>query len=143
MARELEVDPRGTSLLDLLELAQRYHPSAAAVAFEPSKLEQVSVPAILILKDAHCVVYCGSDDSGRVAIFEPTDRQIRYVSALGLSKSWEGKSIVFADDDNGWIGYAVVSSVVVALAMLVLACRIAFRMRNRDKLNRASAMTDA
>ncbi len=94
--QEAKIEADGTSLQNLLDLLHAHGVSAQAVAGDPSKLADLPAPAILVVDDAHCVVYEGFESDGTgVRYFEPSVGKVRTVPWEEMQRHWTGEAIVF------------------------------------------------
>lgn len=94
--QEATIKADGTDLQSLLDLLHAHGVSAQAVAGDPSRLADLPVPAILVVDDAHCVVYEGLESDGAgVRYFEPSVGKVRAVPWEEMQRHWTGEAIVF------------------------------------------------
>ncbi len=94
--RESKIEADGTNLQDLLNLLHAHGVSAQAIASDPPSLKNLPVPSILVVDDAHCIVFEGLEpDETRVRYFEPSVGKVRTVSCDEMQRHWTGEAIVF------------------------------------------------
>jgi ABC-type bacteriocin/lantibiotic exporter with double-glycine peptidase domain len=90
------IGSEGVPLRDVAEVLGSYKPSAAAVKIQDRDLGVVPIPAILILRNSHCVVYEGfSEEDGRVRVFDPTTAAVEKWESDVVRDEWSGQAIVF------------------------------------------------
>lgn len=93
---QAQVGPDGVSLQKLLDLLRSRGVSARALVGDRHRLEDVPVPAIVVVDQTHCVVYEGVEPGGQqVRFFEPASNQMRLVSRETFQRHWSGQVIVF------------------------------------------------
>jgi ABC-type bacteriocin/lantibiotic exporter with double-glycine peptidase domain len=115
------IDEDGTSLEELDRLSNSYGVSAQALASSSPNVDDLHVPAILIINDSHCIVFEGFEAEGqKIRYFEPAQGKIKTISREALMRQWSGKAIVFwrpALSRQGFTGMTI----LVALATVGLA----------------------
>lgn len=93
--REVGLKSRGTSMLRLLEIAERHGIRARGMRYDLNRLEEIPTPLIAYLRIGHFVVVEKIDcETREVFIKDPAVGRLR-LSADEFANLWTGESLVF------------------------------------------------
>lgn len=89
----------GVGFSELVQITQKYHPEAQPVVVDSSTLDDLPIPAILIVKNKrHCVVLEGvSSDGGTVVVWDPQILGSLKLTLEQVHSHWDGEAIFFQE----------------------------------------------
>lgn len=122
-ARTAAVEDDGVSLDDVHRLLAEAGIRSEVVRCDPGRLESLPLPAILVIRPAHCVVLDGWDaETGRARVFEPASQKVHTVPAEAIRRAWTGTAIVFDEPRISRREFAATAA-LAALGVVLAAAR--------------------
>lgn len=120
----VEIAEDGVAVGELMKLLDQLGRPGRLVKLNPEQVERLPSPAILLLRDAHCVAYDGRrSEDGAPLIFEPTTCTVGPEPMTGLQVQWTGEAIVF-----GRPYPSLATRLLLLLGTGAIACSVSMRL---------------
>jgi hypothetical protein len=113
---------QGTNLEALQEVARAWGVPLQVWQMETADLAHLPIPAILITKDQHCLVYEGRTAEDKIRLLEPSQGTIQDLSVGTVQEVWSGLVLVFKEPALGRAAFLrwLVLSLLATLGLGIL-----------------------
>lgn len=119
------IEENGIDLQSLLRLSETAGLPAFVTDVASRSLEDIPLPAILVVGAHHCVAFAGFTPDGKAQIFEPSQLAFRTIEPDALLRNWNGVAVVFAEPPMS-VGSSILVGIFTAAltSAIVIACAI-------------------
>lgn len=96
-----EPGSKGVSMLRLKAFAESKGLRAEGWRLRLDNLQEVSLPAIVLLHGSHFAVLAGMDSNGSIEVLDPSLGHLRFTRSC-FQRVWSGEALLFASSGSCW-----------------------------------------